>query len=193
MEKIFQVPMGELARGTEQVKLLNALQDPARNINIIPATKRDTLISTGKFEDAGCVSLFDKNGVKIYNGASTKIDISEETILTGWKCPDTGLFQIPLKPFVTNVNIDTVLLDNKKLRLIVESRPGMEHTINNVYELLSTVQAVRYLHAAVGFPMKATWMKAIRAGYYISWPVLNGKNINHFFLSQTRHRKDTCN
>ena len=50
--------------------------------------------------------------------------------------------------------------------------------INNVYELPSIERAVRYLHGAAGFPTKANWLKAIRNGTFISWPLLNIKNVN---------------
>ena len=50
--------------------------------------------------------------------------------------------------------------------------------INNVYELPSIGHAVRYLHAAAGFPTKETWIKAIRKGNYLSWPLINVKNVS---------------
>ncbi|KAL7487200.1 hypothetical protein ACHAW6_012802 [Cyclotella cf. meneghiniana] len=43
--------------------------------------KRDMLISTWKFADAGYVYLFEKDQVKTYDGVSTKINVSEEAIL----------------------------------------------------------------------------------------------------------------
>ena len=54
-------------------------------------------------------------------------------------------------------------------------------TINNVYELPSIEQAVRYLHAAAGFPTRRTWLKAIRRGNYNTWPLINVKNVNKHF------------
>ena len=166
--KIFQVPTGELAVGSERAKLLHPLRDPATEVDVVPAMTRDTLISTGKFADAGYVSVFDKDGVRIYDGTSARIDVSKEAILKGWRCPETGLFWIPLKPVVTNFNTDTMLMDKERSRLIVESRPQLEHAINNVYELPSTAQSIRYLHAAAGFPTKQTWLKAIRAGNFVT-------------------------
>jgi hypothetical protein len=38
---------------------------------------------------------------------------------------------------------------------------GQEY-IHNVYELPSIEPAIRYLHAAAGFPVEETWLKAIR-------------------------------
>ena len=44
--------------------------------------------------------------------------------------------------------------------------------IQNVYELPSTKEVIHYLHVCAGFPAKTTWMKAIRAGNYATWPHL---------------------
>jgi hypothetical protein len=43
---------------------------------------------------------------------------------------------------------------------------------NNVYSLPSILQTITYLHAAAGFPVKETWMDAIKAGNFITWPSL---------------------
>ena len=48
------------------------------------------------------------------------------------------------------------------------ARPSNGDTINHVYKLPSVEPAVRYLHAAIGFSTKATWLKAIRAGNFLS-------------------------
>ena len=46
---------------------------------------------------------------------------------------------------------------------------------NSVYDLPSTEQAIRWMHAVCGFPVKSTWLKAIKAGNYIGWPMLTTK------------------
>ena len=62
-------------------------------------------------------------------------------------------------------------------------------TISNVYELTSMERAVRYLHGAAGFPTKATWIKAIRNGAYIPWPLINVKNVNKYFPESEETQK----
>jgi hypothetical protein len=44
---------------------------------------------------------------------------------------------------------------------------------NNAYNLPSINQTVKYLHAAAGFPVEETWIKAIKAGNYNTWPTIN--------------------
>ena len=39
---------------------------------------------------------------------------------------------------------------------------------------------VRYLHADTGFPVKSTWLAAIKAGNYASWPGLTYANANKY-------------
>jgi hypothetical protein len=40
--------------------------------------------------------------------------------------------------------------------------------LHNVCELPSVEPTIRYLHGGAGFPTKATWLKAIRKGNYLS-------------------------
>ncbi len=56
-----------------------------------------------------------------------------------------------------------------------------QHTILNVYELPSIEQAIRYLHAAAGFPTKTTWLAAIRLGNYNTWPLVTVSNVHKHF------------
>jgi len=40
------------------------------------------------------------------------------------------------------------------------------------YDLPNTPTLIAYLHATAGYPVKSTWLAAIRLGYYKSWPGL---------------------
>ena len=40
---------------------------------------------------------------------------------------------------------------------------------------------VRYLHAAAGFPVKSTWLAAIKAGNYASWSGLTYANASKYY------------
>ena len=48
----------------------------------------------------------------------------------------------------------------------------VEEAVNNVYELPSTKEIIRYLHACTGFPTKSTWLNAITKRRYATWPHL---------------------
>ena len=49
-------------------------------------------------------------------------------------------------------------------------------TANNAYDMPSVKSLVRFLHAAAIFPVKLTWLAAIRSGKYATWPGLTYKN-----------------
>ncbi len=52
---------------------------------------------------------------------------------------------------------------------------------NNVYNLLSTKETTRYLHASAGHPVKDTRTKAIKAGNFTTWPGLSVKAVHKYF------------
>ena len=54
-------------------------------------------------------------------------------------------------------------------------------TINNIYDLPSLERTFQYLHATAGFPTIATWLKSIRNGKYLNWPLLTINNVNRRF------------
>ena len=59
--------------------------------------------------------------------------------------------------------------------------PLQTNAINNVYKLPIIGRAVRYLHAAAVLPTKETCIKAIHNGNYLSWSLINVKNVNKHF------------
>ena len=75
-DKVFQVQTGQIAVAME-VKLLEYnLQEPARSVHTVSDMKKKTLLSTGKFADAG-------DEVSIYDGETTTVDVIKEAILHG--------------------------------------------------------------------------------------------------------------
>jgi hypothetical protein len=138
--------------------------------------------------------------VNFYNARTTKITVSEEAILTGWQCSHQKMWRVPLVPIVTNLNTDTLLLDHPlgldsldAMYTVSSSTVARNHMalhlgklaqrdhICNVYELPSVEPTIRYLHGGAGFPTRASWLKAIRHGNYLSWPLINIKNVTKFF------------
>jgi hypothetical protein len=52
---------------------------------------------------------------------------------------------------------------------------------NSIYNLPSTKQAIKWMHAVCGYPVKSTWLKAIKAGNYVGWPMLNERNVQKYY------------
>jgi hypothetical protein len=44
-----------------------------------------------------------------------------------------------------------------------------------------TKQAIKWMHAVCGYPVKSTWLKAIKAGNYVGWPMLNECNVQKYY------------
>ena len=61
--------------------------------------------------------------------------------------------------------------------------------INKFYELPSIKPEIRYLRGAFGFPKKAPWLKIIQKGNYITWPLINVKNVNKLFPESEETQK----
>jgi hypothetical protein len=64
--------------------------------------------------------------------------------------------------------------------------------LHNLYELPSVEPTIRYLHGAAGFPTKASWLKAIRKGNSLSWPLINVKKLLSTSLNPRKLKRDTC-
>jgi hypothetical protein len=188
--------------------LLHNVCAPARDVNIVPSLVENSLLSTSKFTDAGYTAIYDENEVNFYDTKTTKITVSAEAVLKGWRCSRMKLWRVPLVPIVTNLNTDTLILDhpsgqnslntlytiemNQISREHVALQMGKNHCqeyLHNVYELPSVESTIRYLHGAAGFPTKASWLKAIRKGNYLSWPLINVKNVAKYFPESEETQK----
>ena len=66
--------------------------------------------------------------------------------------------------------MDTIITDRQN--------PGEE--ILHIFELPSTENKIKYMHAAAVFPVKETWIRAVRAGNYTTWPGLSVKSIRKY-------------
>ena len=61
--------------------------------------------------------------------------------------------------------------------------------LHNVYELPSVEPTIWYLHDTAGFPTKTSWLKAICKGNYLSWPLINVKNVAKYFPESEETQK----
>ena len=90
---------------------------------------------------------------------------------------DRTIWRIPLKPNWNNLNTETALLSQETSKILTSKA----EFIHNVYELPNTEQVIAWYHAAAGYPTKATWIKAIEAGNYATWPLLTTKAVKKYF------------
>ena len=124
---IFALADGHPIPATTIALLEHKIQYPARTVNMVPALSNQYLLSGGKCSEAGYVSVCSGVEVNIYNGPTSKITVSKKDVLTGWRCPRTRLWRIPLQAQVTNPNLHTLLLNRST---------GQEY-LNYLYYFLS--------------------------------------------------------
>jgi hypothetical protein len=96
-------------------------------VHIVPQVK-DSLFSTGKCVDADYIAIYNKLEVNYYDAKTTKITVSNDAVLKGWRCLKTRLWRVPLVEHPTNVNVDTPLLDH----------PTKLENLNSLYEVQTT-------------------------------------------------------
>ena len=195
-DKIFQVPTGDIIEATEIMELDLNVREPAKRVDIVPGVTTNNLLSTGKFADAGYITVFDEDEVNIYDAQDTIVTVTRGAVLRGWRDHASGLWRVPIvKNYkdlkiqdYKNLNTDTVLC-KKPPTTFLQNRPHLSEAINNVYELRSTKEKIRYYHAASGFPTKATWLRAIKNSHYVSWPGLTANAVNKHFPESEETQK----
>ncbi len=135
------------------------LSKEAREAHILPGLKK-SLLSVNKMAENGYTTIFHERneGVTIHKSGTLTITTSEPPVLRGSK---------PTRSYLW-----TVLTDGDK--------PKCEEA-NNVYNLPSTKEMIKYLHASAGHPVKDTWTKAIKAGNFTTWPGLSVKAVHNYF------------
>ena len=79
--KIFQMPTGHTTQATEVKLLQHKVRDPARQLDIVPGIRTDSLISMAKFADADYMAVFDKDKVEIFDANNTKVEVTNGAIL----------------------------------------------------------------------------------------------------------------
>ena len=113
---------------------------------------KNILISLGPMCDADCKVVFTKGKFIIYNPKNSPI-------LTGWRDTEGArLWRIALTPTL------------EELPVIAENDDQTTLKAYSTYDLPSGEARVCYFHVADGFPDRATWLNAIKAGNYRTWP-----------------------
>jgi hypothetical protein len=86
------------------------------------------------------------------------------------------------KPVLTRIN-------SNGLWTIATKELDMKENINHVYSIPSMEGKTRFLHAAAGYPTKETWLKAIKARNYLTWPGITTKTVNRHFPKSDKTAK----
>ena len=124
----------------------------------------ENLIGIGPICNAKYSVLFNDESVTIISLTGTRV-------LTGWqKETSNKLWHMSLLPDADDVTPH-------------KDSPGVTTTsltAFSVYDLSSVEALVQYFHAAAGYLVRNTWLKAIKAGDYKSWPGLTYQNTTRY-------------
>ena len=101
----------------------------------------------------------------------------------GWR-ERTGekLWHIALEPpQSTKPSIIQKLLLSRSPVVSKENLAALHEVAHNVYELPTLGKGIQWMHAVCGYPAKDTWIKAIRAGNFVGWPLLTVENVHRHY------------
>ncbi|KAL7477991.1 hypothetical protein ACHAW6_003779 [Cyclotella cf. meneghiniana] len=145
---------------------------PVHQTHTLPALSSNSLVSIRTFADNGYVTIFHKGnrGTMVHDDNDITTTSTKPAVLEGFR-DKNGLWHVPL------AEPPSILCH------------PVGHCINNVHDLPSTAHAVRYLHAALGFPTQNTLLTAICNGNLTTYPGLTSANIMKHFLESDETTK----
>ena len=125
-------------------------------------TFQHNLLGIGKLCDHGCKVLFDSNAVTVFSKNNKDI------LLKGWRDTTSAkLWRLSLRP------------EDNPISSIHPSAPTPPAALY-AHDLPSDGALVRYLHTAAGFPVKSTWLAAIKDGNLSTWTGLTYTNASRY-------------
>jgi hypothetical protein len=150
----------------------SALSKGARQSYIIPGVE-EPLISVPVLSNNGYTTVFlpGQEGVNIYQKDDVTIMEKAPPVLQGCR-DERGLWYVPV---ADEPNIDP--------------SPNIVESAMNVYELPSTKEVVRWMHAALGYPTKSTLLTAAKHGNLVTFPGMTPENISKHFPESEEPQK----
>ena len=139
-------------------------------------------MSFGKTSDDGNISIFTDEKVQVYKEADVLITCRGKPIITG-KRDERGRYRIPLMQ--TRGQWKPRKPSKKSKKFLQEA--------NSVYNLPTTEEALKRMHTVCGYPVKPTWIKAMKAGNFTGWPMLNKRNVAKYYPETTETPKGHLN
>ncbi len=174
-EKVFMLPDKTRIRASKKMRLKHNLRPKASKMNIVP-NLHSTLMSIPKMADADYIAVFGKKEARIYNSTTTIVSASKDPILIAPRCQDTGLWKLDL-----GYNV----LGRKYPDYFIK---GVDKA-NAIFNLPNTQQSLLYHHALAGFPPKETFLAAVWAGNYATWPGFTTTLIHKHFPDSDKTQK----
>ncbi len=152
---------------------LSKLRTEAREAIVVPGLNTKALLSVSPLANAGYTTIFHphKQGVTVHDKDSFKLIFKEPPVLQGCR-NEAGLWTVPLNDAAT-----------------ISQSLDIDEAAMNVYDLPSTKEVVRFLHASLGFPTEPTLLTAARKGNLVTFPGLTPENITKHFPESDETQK----
>jgi hypothetical protein len=149
-----RLPNGTILSSSETADLAcTTFNDRATSAHIINDLANHSLLFCGQMCDAGYKVLFDAGRAQVTEG---NVTVQGRIVMHGQRDHPTGLWTVPLDKKTTKNN----------------------ESIHSIYEISKVYDAIQYLHAAAGSPVPSTFIKAIKAGKFTTWPTLTAEHVN---------------
>jgi hypothetical protein len=143
--------------------LITDLPHQARQAHIIPGLVHNSLVTVGQLCDNECSVTFTHDQVTVSRKG--------KEVMYGSRDPKSRLWRVNL---------------NQKLKHDI-AQCNHAHDSNNQKDLTN------YLHAACFSPVKSTLIKAIKNGFFSSWPGLNEHSVEKYLSKSTSTAKGHLN
>ena len=139
-----------------------ALSKGVREAIVGPGMSQRALMSMATLANNGYTTVFllGHKGLNVFHANDVDISSIAPPALQGWR-DDRGLWMVPVTDETTiSQNIDVA------------------KTAMSVYDLPNTKEVVRFLHAALGTPTRATLLTAAQHGNLVTFPGMTPENIS---------------
>ena len=141
------------------------------NLPILRHSTKQVAVANGSVEQGKPPhpTSFTRASVNVHKTEDVLIRLEGKPVLIGVR-DQYGRYKVPL-----------VRRKGKSLpRVPTSSEVTHLEQAQNVYDLPSVEEAIRWLHACCGFPAKRTWLTTIKKGNYTGWPLLTAKRVNKY-------------
>ena len=163
---IVHLPNGKCMHSTHTALLdIPDLPTAARIVHLFPDMTTGPLLSIAQLCDAGCTATYRNDQVTIHNATNT-------LIMSGPRCPDTGLWSI-------NLHSPTHQMVDTSLPTQIKASPASHATAAAIVNPTSIKDRVAYYHACLGFPAISTMIAACDQGF-IDFPGLTSTMIRKY-------------
>ncbi len=153
------MPSGDSIASTHTCQVtIPGVEPGTRQGHILPELAH-SLVSIGKFCDDGCTAVFSRDHCKIYR--------NNTCILTGPREEATRLWLLPLTA-QPNKAIPTT-----------KTQPVAPYSMN-AYTTSNVTELMQFLHAAAFSPVQSTFLDAIKAHHFHSWPGLTSARVQRY-------------